>query len=99
MQECLVDKTICQASQAAILTAVTLGLVLSALWLRRPDELSPRPRTHTHGAETEVQKALPPMMGDEKLLSRERDFTFANYPIHYLSFRIITPLQELTSYA
>ena len=99
MQECLVDKTICQASQAAILTAVTLGLVLSAPWLRRPDELSPRPRTHTHGAETEVQKALPPMMGDEKLLSRERDFTFANYPIHYPSFRIITPLQELTSYA
>ena len=67
MQECLVDKTICQASQAAILTAVTLGLVLSAPWLRRPDELSPRPRTHTHGAETEVQKALPPMMGDDKV--------------------------------
>ena len=53
--------------------------------------------TLTHGAETEVQKALPPIMGDEKLLSRERDLTFANYPSNCPSFRLITPLQEHTS--
>ena len=53
--------------------------------------------TLTHGAETEVQKALPPIMGDEKLLSRERDLTFANYPSYCPSFRLITPLQEHTS--
>ena len=53
--------------------------------------------THTHGVETEVQKALPPRMGDEKLLSRERDLTFANDPIYKPNYRLITTLQELTS--